>query len=156
MATMDLCISRAGLGLAIKKARVEHPQAYAKTILKGDACSQEDRRHFLEHGLVAFNVSLGYVEHARKAKELITLADPVLVISSSTYWAIEHANPRDGAFSWKGYEMYNVFINGRSAFITFEKGSVRGLCAPISECRPFRSMPSVVQALARSLGPPRE
>ena len=140
---MELNTTREGLDLVIEKARVEHPEAYAKTILYGNLLSRESLRRFHAHGLESFRISLGHEAHQRKASEIIRLAEPVLVVSTSLYWDIEHAHQQPTEFTWKGYKMTNASVDGRSAFMTFEKGSVRGLCAPISECRAFRSMPSL-------------
>lgn len=127
----------------MEKARIEHPKAYEKTIQLGNSLSQRRRMDLQDHGLESFAVSLEHETHRAKASEIIRLADPVLVVSTGTYWEIERAHPKPKKFMWKGYKMANVFVDGKSGFFGFEKGSEMGLVAPISECQHFTGMPSL-------------
>ena len=136
-------ISSEELKLAMEKARVEHPEAYAKTILYGNSLSQKQRSHIQDHGWESFKVSLNYETHQTKAIDILSRADPVLVVSSRTYWDITQDHPEPDYFMWKDFQLANVIIDYESRFFCFEKGSERGLFAPLSECRSFRSMPSL-------------
>ena len=132
------------LSLAMEKAQIDHPNAHNRTIQYGNSLSLEKRLHMRDRGSHSFEVSMGHCIHKEHTNAIIIREEPVLVLSTDMYWDLYRSHFKTTEdFIWKGYKLGKMCLAGTSSFICFEKGSERGLIAPISECRAFRSLPSL-------------